>query len=214
MRSLAGGDKGYKDFPKLLRSKFVFLNAYCTSLAAEKAPRGPDGPYQFVDKSVPVYVIKNWEGKTFVQELGYSSGDSATKALGRILKEVLKKNGAVSAPKQIKALTKIWKKAEASFQKKRPGYGWKELGKLLVLAHDKKKFADGVPTLGLKAQEKIAELEASFSKQLDAAIALGDSDYDGASKKMKSMMRTYGMVKPLKSRLNAALKALSKPPKK
>ena len=56
MRGLAQGEKGYEKFPELFKKHFVFLNVYCRSVAEEHNARGPEGPYQFKDRSVPVLV--------------------------------------------------------------------------------------------------------------------------------------------------------------
>ena len=76
MRGLAEG-KGDKKTAKAMKEKFVFLNVYCRSVKEEHEPRGPKGPYQFVDRSVPVCVIKKWDGTTFNQKLGFVADPKA-----------------------------------------------------------------------------------------------------------------------------------------
>ncbi|MFT7618255.1 MAG: hypothetical protein ACI97A_001896 [Planctomycetota bacterium] len=210
MRSLANGEKGYENFPKMLKKKFVFLNVYCTSVADEHKPRGPEGPYQFNDKSVPVFLVKRWSGETFKQQLGFGSGPAATKGVARELENAIKKNGPVTPPKALKPLNKGWKKASGYLAKKKPGYAWKELAKVVALAENKKKFPGGLPTVGQEAKDALVKLGSAFDKALKEAVDAGANDPAAASKAMKKMMKTYSMVKDLKLALSAALKELPK----
>ena len=93
MRGLAAGEKGFEKLSKTLKDNFVFLNVYCTSVAAEHDPRGPDGPYQFKDRSVPVLVFKKWNGETLKQQLGfYSDPRVGRDTLVSMVEQALKKH--------------------------------------------------------------------------------------------------------------------------
>ena len=170
MSTLAKGSDD-KALAEKLRKNFVFLNAYCTSVADEHEPRGPEGPFQFVDRSVPVYVIKSFEGKTFKQQLGFGRGAPATNALATDLRSALKQNGVVVAPKKLRPLMKVMKKADAMAAKKRPGYEWKALVQAVEMGRDKKTFPDGPPGLVIKAQARIDALKKTFDAALKKAQA-------------------------------------------
>ena len=73
-KKLKKDDKKLRKTTKAMREKFVFLNVYCQSVKDEHDPRGPEGPYRFEDTSVPVIVIKKWDGTTLKQQLGWGDG--------------------------------------------------------------------------------------------------------------------------------------------
>ena len=100
VRGLAAGEKGYEKYKKLFQTKFIFLNEYCTSVKAEHDPRGPEGPYRFQDRSVPVLLFKRWDGKTLIQQLGFQPNpEQAKKRLASFVDKALKENGPVVPPK-------------------------------------------------------------------------------------------------------------------
>ena len=113
MRGLAGGEKGYERFPRLLAKSFVFLNVYCHSVKEEHDPRGPEGPYRFQDKSVPVLLIKRWNGETIIQQLGFNpQPEPAKRTLARLVERALKKHGPVLPPKALRPLMKGYEGVE------------------------------------------------------------------------------------------------------
>ena len=93
MRSLTSGEKGFEKYPRIFAKKIICLNEYTTSVKAEHDPRGPEGPYQFKDRSVPVIVFKRWDGETLVQQLGFGGG---AKQFAQFVDRALKKNGPVT----------------------------------------------------------------------------------------------------------------------
>ena len=96
MRVLCEGKRDYKKYRKLLPEKFIFLNVYCKSVKDEHEPRGPEGPYQFKEKSVPVLVIKRWSGETLVNQSGFTPNvKNGTRRLASFIDKALKKNGPV-----------------------------------------------------------------------------------------------------------------------
>ena len=63
------------------------MKVYCTSVKSEHDPRGPEGPFQFQDRSVPVYLLKKWDGETMTEAaagLSFPNGVNAS-ADGRTL---------------------------------------------------------------------------------------------------------------------------------
>ena len=72
MRALAEGKGDFKKYRKLLQEKFICVNVYCKAVKDEHEPRGPEGPYQFKDRSVPVLLFKRWNGETLIQQLGFT----------------------------------------------------------------------------------------------------------------------------------------------
>ena len=76
---------------------FVFLNVYCQSVEDEHKPRGPKGPFQFNDRSVPVFVIKDHTGKTLVQQLGWSRSPDPDR-LAEMLKKAHRKASPIKSP--------------------------------------------------------------------------------------------------------------------
>jgi len=101
VRGLAAGEKDYEAYKKIFQTKFVFLNEYTTSVAAEEEPRGPEGPYRFQDRSVPVLVLKRWSGETLAQQLGFQPNpEQAKRALAQIVDKALKDHGPVVPPKR------------------------------------------------------------------------------------------------------------------
>ena len=84
------------------RSKFVFLNVYCRSVKEEHDPRGPEGPFRFTDRSVPVVVIKKFDGTSLVHQLGWGGGADR---LAQLVDKAVKKNGPVAPPRARSSLT-------------------------------------------------------------------------------------------------------------
>ncbi len=206
MRALAVGKGDYKKYKKLLQEKFILLNVYCRSVKEEHDPRGPEGPYQFTDRSVPVLLFKRWNGETLVQQLGFASSiDRATPALARFVDKALKKNGPVAPPKALRPLLKSMKKAEASLEKQRIGAAVRELQEIVKAAANKKKFSEQ-PVVAAKAQEHLDALLKDARKKLEEADRL-----EGIVKKKEfnRIAREYGALGDIKKRAKAALKAMN-----
>lgn len=205
MRGLAKGTKGYEKTKKAMQEKFVFLNVYCTSVADEHKPRGPEGPYQFNDKSVPVSVIKRWDGHSFHQELGFTSDPQRN--LARVagwIEKALKENGPVLPPKKLRPLMKVYEKGLGYLAKKRPGYAWKEFAKVEKLGADKKRFPQGPPAVAADATARKAEIKDELEKALAAAEDLRDENPGKAKAAFARLMRSHGTAKELKTLIIAA----------
>lgn len=81
-----------------MTENFVFLNVYCQSVEDEHKPRGPKGPFQFNDRSVPVLVIKDHTGKTLFQQLGWSRSPDPAR-LAEIITTAQRKAGPIKPAK-------------------------------------------------------------------------------------------------------------------
>lgn len=204
MRSLANGEKDFEKYPKILKKNFVFLNEYTTSVQAEHDPRGPEGPYRFVDRSVPVVLFKRWDGETLVQQLGFGGGP---KAFQRLLDRALKKNGPVSPPKALKPLLKAHKKGMEHLEKGRVGSAVRELQKVVKGAQNKKKF-EVMPPVGVAAEEQLQKLKAQGEELLAQAQDLAGRDPKASKKEYNRIRREYGKLPGLDAAIKAALKAL------
>ena len=198
MRGLASGAEGFEAFPKHLKKNFVLVNYYCTSVAEEHDPRGPEGPYQFQDRSVPLFVIKDWEGKTLVQQLGFPSS-GGTKAVSRWIEKAMKANGPVVPPKNLKPLIKAMKAAEKHLGKKRPGNAWKELVKVVKGGADMRKFPEGPPTIAVEAQAKIDAILEEATAAIEAALE--EEDPAACLKALRALRSPYGAIPAVKERL-------------
>ena len=205
MRGLATGAEDYEKFPKILKKNFVMLNVYCRSVAEEHDPRGPEGPYQFKDRSVPVIVFKKWDGETLAQHLGFGGG---TRRLAQWVESALKKNGRVAAPKALKPLNKAFAKGEEHLAKDKPGYAFKEFQKAVTGGADRKKFPDGPPTITEQAKRRIDEILARAEEEIAEAEPIADGHTEDARKAYRKLLKRYGAIPDLKKRLTAALKAL------
>jgi hypothetical protein len=196
---LAQGAKGYEKAQKAMREKFVFLNVYCTSVKDEHEVRGPKGPYSFQDKSVPVCVIKRWDGHTYRQQLGFGSDAKRNqKSVADWIEKALKENGPVLPPKRLRPLMKCFEKGEAYLTKKRPGYAWKEFAKVLKLGGDRKKFPEGAPSVVAKAQQKQEVIREQLRRGIEAARALSEEKPSQGKAAFTRLMRAYGNAAELK----------------
>ena len=209
MRGLGTGEKGYEKYRKIFRKSFIFLNEYTTSVQAEHDPRGPEGPYQFKDRSVPVLVFKRWNGETIVQQLGFNpQPEQAKRALAQIVDRVLKKHGPVVAPKALRPLLKGWKKAQEHLGKKRTNPAIRELLKIDKAGANTKKFPEP-PEVVEQAREALKKLESDANQALIAAEALASTDPDAAKKALRKVDRDYGALKTVKDKVKVALKKLA-----
>lgn len=211
MRGLAAGSKGYEKYPKLFREKFVFLNEYTTSVQAEHDPRGPEGPYRFQDRSVPVLVIKKWDGETLVQQLGFvSDANAGMRRLSNMIDRAVKKAGAIVPPKNLRPLLKSWDKATKALTKKRPTPAIRELRKIIAAGENRKKFPDGPPQIAEKAASTLRTLEQTAETVLQGSIALGKRDPKAARRNLVKLIRDFSPLKDVAKRARAALAALPK----
>ena len=207
MRGLASGAKGYEKYPKIFRNSFVFLNVYCRSAADEHEPRGPQGPYQFKDRSVPVIVIKRWNGETLLQQLGFFPDPKVARPrLEPIIRRALKEHGPIASPKAIRPLQRNFDRAATQLENDRPGAAYELLVKVVNAGGNKKKFADGPPLICQEASKKLEEILERGEARITEAAALEDS---GAAKKaLVRLKRIYREVPKLAEKLETALAGL------
>ncbi|MHC4953597.1 MAG: hypothetical protein ACYTGZ_06885 [Planctomycetota bacterium] len=206
MRVLAEGKGDYKKYKKLLQEKFICLNVYCKSVADEHNPRGPEGPYQFKYKSVPVLLFKRWNGETLVDQFGFTPNvEQGTKRLANFIDRALKKNGPVSPPKALRPLLKGYAKAEQHLAKKLISPAVRELQKVVKGGANKKKFPE-TPDVAVKAQAKLDELLKDAAAALEKA---GQLEPDVRKKELNRIGREYGGLGDIKKRVKAALKQIS-----
>ncbi len=208
MRGLASGDEDYEKFPKLLQERFICVNVYCRSQAEEHKPRGPDGPYQFNDRSVPLFVIKRWDGETLQHHLGFAS-QGGQRQLASWIEKAVKENGAITPPKALKPLIKALDKARAQLEKDRPGAAYKDLLKVVAGGANKKAFPEGPPTVAKEAQALLDEMLETANEAIDEAVDQAEIDREDAVKTLKALARRWNSVKPLKTKIAAALKKLT-----
>ncbi len=206
MRDLLKDKKKLKKTARDLQKKFIFLNAYCRSVADEHKPRGPKGPYQFTDRSVPVLVIKQWDGKTLKQQLGWGG---AARRLAGIVDKAVKKNGPVAPPKALRPLLKAYEKAQDALKKKRIRPAIKELVRVAKAAVDKKKFKDGIPAVGLAARKALAGLEAKAEQALADIQKRLAGDVAAARKALNRLLANYGGIESVKKKIKKAVAALT-----
>ena len=193
----------------MLRKNFIFLNVYCTSVADEHDPRGPEGPYQFKDRSVPVLLFKKWNGETINQTLGFSPDPkTAKRRLAQLVESALKKHGKVSPPKALKPLIKSYEKGMKYLAKDNPGAAYREFAKAVKGGKDTKKFREGPPDVALNARTRIDEIVVKALEEIEEA---GDVDLDGVetvAKAYRKLLQRYSAIPEIKTRIKAALKAL------
>jgi hypothetical protein len=209
VRDLANGVKGYEKYKKLLKDKFVFLNVYCTNVASEHEPRGPEGPFRFQDRSVPVIVFKRWDGKTLFQKLGFSSDPKAgRRTLAQYIDKALKENGPVVPPKALRPLLKSFAKGEEHLAKKRISSAIREFQAVVKGASNKKKFPDEQPDVARKARANLEALASDAETQLAAAATLAESDVKAAKKRYGKISREYGGLDGIREKVREALAGL------
>ena len=207
MRVLASGEGEFRKYKKLLQEKFVLLNVYCRSVKEEHDPRGPEGPYQFTDRSVPVLVFKRWDGKTLIQQLGFQSDtEAATKSLVRFVDKALKENGPVVPPKALRPLLKGFAKAEGHLEKKRIAAAVRELLKVVKAGANEKKFPE-TPDVAKQAQAKLDALLKEANEALEQAAVM---EPDARKKELLRIRREYGALGDVKARVKTALEELKK----
>lgn len=193
-----------------MRERFVFLNVYTKSVKEEHDPRGPEGPYQFKDRSVPVIVVKKWDGETLNQTLGFVRDEKqGMRRLASILEKAAKDNGPVQAPKQLKPLLKMMAKAEAHLAKDRPGQAHKELAKIVKAGADTKAFPNGVPTVAEKAAAQVAAILEKAEEEIEAAADLVEEDAEQGLKAYRKLIKRYAQIPAMKKRLQTKVKALT-----
>ncbi len=201
-------DKKIARYTKLLKSKFIFLNVYCRNVKEEHDPRGPDGPYQFIDRSVPVLVLKRWDGKTLVQQLGFVADKKrGVGMLQSYIDKALKENGPVVPPKALRPLLKSWTKATEHFAKKRLSSAIPELQKIMKAVGDRKKFPE-MPDVGTKAATKLAELKATATELIATANKIEDPKQRRIT--LGKIQRDYGRIKEVRIAVRKALAAIPK----
>ncbi|MHC4077774.1 MAG: hypothetical protein ACYST0_04930 [Planctomycetota bacterium] len=208
MRDLLNDTKKNKKIAKALREKFVFLNVYCRSVKDEHDPRGPKGPYQFKDRSVPVVVIKKFDGTTLKQQLGWGGGANR---LAHIVDRAVKDNGPVAPPKALRPLLKSFAKAQKALDRKQVRTAVRELQNVVKGGQNQKKFKDGMPDVALKAQEELDKLKSAGMQQLEAIrtkIEDGEQDVAASKKALNRLMFAYGGIAEVKAKVKAALQEL------
>lgn len=211
MRDLASGVKGYEKYKKLLARKFVCLNVYCTNVASEHEPRGPDGPFQFQDRSVPVVLFKRWDGKTLMQKLGfYSDPNMGRRSLAQYIDKVLKDHGPVVPPKALRPLLKSYDKGVGHLEKKRTSSAIREFQAVVKGAANKKKFPNDPPEVALKAKEQLDALRAQAEQRMGEAATLAERDIKAARKQYGKISRDYGGLEGVRDAVKKALAALPK----
>ena len=207
VRGLAEGKGDFAEYRKVLTEKFVLLNVYCKSVAEEHDPRGPDGPYQFKDRSVPVLVIKKWNGETLLQQLGFGGkGEQAMKRVSNWIDRASKDNGRIVPPKHIKPLAKAYQKALEHLEKGKPGTAWKELAKAVKGGEDAKLFPDGPPGVAREAKAKMDEILEGADDVVAQALELPTTK---AKIALKKVLRQYKGVPGVKEKVDEALGELS-----
>lgn len=206
MRGLLGEDQEFAKLAKKMKESFVFLNVYTQSVAEEHEPRGPEGPYRFTDRSVPVLVIKKWDGESLVHQLGFQPDPKLGKpALERYVETALKKNGPVVPPKALRPLIKNFNAGEKALAKGKPSPAWRALTKVVKAGNDAKKFPDGPPDVAVRAQKLIDAILKEAGEKIDATADLDD---EARVKTLRKLLRTYSGIPSLKQRLRDEIKAL------
>ncbi len=205
MSSLAGGNsKGFEKYGKILKDNFVFLNVYCRSVAEEHDPRGPKGPYQFSDRSVPVLVLKRWDGESLVHQLGFMPSGGAA-YLKNFVDQALAKNGPVLPPKKFLPLLKSFRKGELSATKGKPAAAYKSFQKVITLGRDKKKYPSE-PFIVKDAQKQIDTIIAAGKASVSEAEAK-----DSRSRKKSALgrlRRSYKGIPEIESLIESALEKI------
>jgi len=199
VRGLAAGEKDYEAYKKIFQTKFVFLNEYTTSVAAEEEPRGPEGPYRFQDRSVPVLVLKRWSGETLAQQLGFQPNpEQAKRALAQIVDKALKDHGPVVPPKALRPLMKSFDAAKAHLSKRRVAAAIREFRTVERLGADTKKFPEP-PDIAARASEELAKL----SEEGLGLVAEAKSQAD-----LKAVLREYGELQAVAEKAKEAAATL------
>lgn len=208
MRALLADQKKLKKTAKDLRDKFVFLNVYCKSVKDEHDPRGPEGPYRFQDRSVPVVVIKKFDGTTLKQQLGWG-GDA--RQLAQIVDKAVKDNGPVAPPKALRPLLRSWQKAQKALERKQVRNAVRELRELVSAGQDPNKFGDGMPDVAVRAQEELDKLRAQGLEQaaaLGAEIEGGKQDVTAVRKALIRLRWDYGGIPEVRDQVKLLLDKL------
>lgn len=208
MRALLDDKKELKKTAAALREKFVFLNVYCKSVEDEHDPRGPEGPFQFNDRSVPVVVIKKFDGTTLKQQLGWGGG---AKQLAQIVDKAVRDNGPVAPPKALRPLLKAYEKAQQALERKQIRNAVRELQKVVKGGQDQKKFKDGMPDIAVKAQEELDKLGKQGLSELEAIRArIQDGGQDAAAtrKDLIRLRREYGGIDEIREQVKELLQKL------
>ena len=195
---------------KFFRENFIFLNHYCTSVASEHKPRGPKGPYQFTDKTVPCTVIKRWDGKTLIQKRGFFVNDKGRKTRTELLKGWLKvaKKGRgkfVETDKEkIKPLLTSYDKA-MKLVKDKPVEAYNEFESLVKKGNDKEEFKAGVPHVAKVAREMKKNIIADAKEKVEKAAL-----YKDEGEELKKLKKKYEGIDEITDLLDETIK---NPPK-
>lgn len=208
MRGLAAGEEGYEKYRKIFQEKFVFLNEYTTSVQAEHEPRGPEGPYRFHDRSVPVLVLKRWDGRTLVQQLGFVSDPAqGRRQLAAWVDKALKENGPVLPPKQLRPLLKSMEKARGHLEKGLVAAAVRELETVVKAGADGKRFPE-TPEVAVEAAELLKRLGEYARRAIEEAAGRAAADPEEARRELKRIVREYGRLEGIEEAVAKALEAL------
>ena len=212
VRGVTSGDKGFEKYPQLIRDNFVCLNVYPSTGADETGLRGPKGPFQFQDKSLPVLVIKRWDGTTLVQQLGMIRADEAggKRWIADFIDDSVSKNGTVIPPRFVIPLDTAFKKAEAYLEKDRTSYAIKELQKVVKAGASKKAFPKGPPAVVAQAAERLKAIAEKGEAELEEAVAAAKADPKKAAKAYRDLLRSYKGLSELEAKIKQAQKELRK----
>lgn len=211
MRGLAAGDKGYEKYPKLLRDNFICVNVFTTSVEEETQPRGPKGAFQFTDKSVPVLVIKKWDGTTISQDLGFvTNEDIGKKSLAKSLDAAMDKNGPVMPPKLLAPLVRSYDAGVSALKKQKTADAIKSFQEVVKCGDVRKAFPDGPPHVAVDAAERLKEIEKEGEEALDTAKEAASTDAKAAAEAYKKLQAAYKGLSGLEKKIKAAQDALPK----
>ncbi len=94
-----GKNSKYAKYRRVLQDKFVCLCDFTKSTADEVGKRGPKGPYQIENKSVPVLVLKKWNGDELAIKYGFPTDkETAPALLATLIEQALDANGPIARP--------------------------------------------------------------------------------------------------------------------
>lgn len=201
---VAAGKDDFAPMRDHLKSKFVCLNVHVGSEPDETAPRGPEGPYRFQEKSVPVLVIKRWDGKTLVSQCGFTTdGEAGAESVAGMIEEAVEANGPIIEPKRLLALERSWEKVEKELEKQRFGQAYEQLAKIVAAGADREAFPAGSPEPSVRAEEKRKELKAELAAKLAEIEKIAQRDATEAKVELQRLLRSYRASKELREMIEA-----------
>lgn len=203
---------GCDNFREIWGKYFVWLDV---DPSARRTPRskplglGPHGVRDFefaADRAGQLLIYRYSGEKISVSPEMHKEHKKRTFGLLEQLCEAVESHGPIADPKKLEPLVKDHDRALTHIDRRRPGNAYVLLRKVVEAGNDKEDFPEGPPRVAASAQRKIDALMEQAATELAGAARAKTPE--ARQKALQALLKRYGMVPPLKARIQAALDEL------